>query len=101
MGEWVLEDGQRYDIQLKGAGSTPYSRAVMAYHPLACGEGTFGGDVPSWVPTTRALAAVATGDSVFRNDREPGAVMVALPTVTTLRYQYFAMTPDGRDYPTG
>ena len=53
------------------------------------------------VPTTRALAAIATGDSVFRNDREPGAVMVRVAD-SHLRFgsiQYFAMTRDGEDYP--
>jgi uncharacterized protein YdiU (UPF0061 family) len=49
------------------------------------------------VPTTRALAAIATGDKVFRNTVEPGAVMVRVAK-SHLRFgsiQYFAMTRDG------
>ena len=49
------------------------------------------------VPTTRALAAIATGDKVFRNTVEPGAVMVRVAK-SHLRFgsiQYFAMTKDG------
>ena len=100
LGEWVLEDGQRYDIQLKGAGPTPYSRGgdglspvgpVVREYLLSEAMHTLG------VPTTRALAAITTGDSVFRNDREPGAVMVRVAD-SHLRFgsiQYFAMTRDG------
>ena len=100
LGEWVLENGQRYDIQLKGAGPTPYSRGgdglspvgpVVREYLLSEAMHRLG------VPTTRALAAIATGDSVFRNDREPGAVMVRVAD-SHLRFgsiQYFAMTRDG------
>ena len=100
LGEWVLEDGRRYDIQLKGAGPTPYSRGgdglspvgpVVREYLLSEAMHALG------VPTTRALAAVATGDSVFRNDREPGAVMARVAD-SHLRFgsiQYFAMTRDG------
>ena len=77
LGEVVSQSGQRYDIQLKGSGRTPFSR---------------GGDGKSWlgpvireylvseamhrlgVPTTRALAAVATGQRVLREIPLPGAV---------------------------
>ena len=100
LGEWVLEDGQRYDIQLKGAGPTPYSRGGDGLSPVGpvvreylLSEAMY----RLGVPTTRALAAVATGDSVFRNDREPGAVMVRVAD-SHLRFgsiQYFAMTRDG------
>jgi len=100
LGEWVLEDGRRYDVQLKGAGPTPYSRGgdglspvgpVVREYLLSEAMHCLG------VPTTRALAAIATGDSVFRNDREPGAVMVRVAD-SHLRFgtiQYFAMTRDG------
>jgi uncharacterized protein YdiU (UPF0061 family) len=100
LGEWVLDDGRRYDVQLKGAGPTPYSRGgdglspvgpVVREYLLSEAMHCLG------VPTTRALAAIATGDSVFRNDREPGAVMVRVAD-SHLRFgsiQYFAMTRDG------
>lgn len=79
LGEVVGTDGIRRDIQLKGAGRTPYSR---------------GGDGRSWlgpvlreylvseamqaigVPTTRALAAVTTGETVLREDGPlPGGIL--------------------------
>ena len=100
LGEWVVEDGRRYDIQLKGAGPTPYSRGGDGLSPVGpvvreylLSEAMY----RLGVPTTRALAAIATGDSVFRNDREPGAVMVRVAD-SHLRFgsiQYFAMTRDG------
>ena len=70
MGEWTLSPSERYDIQLKGAGQTPYSRGGDGKSPV-------GPVVREYlvseamhhlgVPTTRALAAIATGDKVFRN----------------------------------
>lgn len=100
LGEWVVDSDVRYDIQLKGAGPTPYSRGgdglspvgpVVREYLLSEAMNCLG------VPTTRALAAIATGDSVYRNDREPGAVMVRVAD-SHLRFgsiQYFAMTRDG------
>lgn len=100
LGEWVIENSSRYDIQLKGAGPTPYSRGgdglspvgpVVREYLLSEAMHCLG------VPTTRALAAIATGDSVYRNEREPGAVMVRVAD-SHLRFgsiQYFAMTRDG------
>ncbi len=78
LGEVVDRTGKRRDIQLKGSGRTPYSR---------------GGDGRAWlgpvlreyvvseamhalgIPTTRALAAVATGEDVYRETALPGAVL--------------------------
>tara|TARA_R110002072_G_scaffold285057_1_gene449641 strand:- start:432 stop:1844 length:1413 start_codon:yes stop_codon:yes gene_type:complete len=78
LGEVVDRSGKRRDIQLKGSGRTPYSR---------------GGDGRAWlgpvlreyvvseamhalgIPTTRALAAVATGEEVYRETALPGAVL--------------------------
>ena len=100
LGEWVVENGSRYDVQLKGAGPTPYSRGgdglspvgpVVREYLLSEAMHCLG------VPSTRALAAIATGDSVYRNEREPGAVMVRVAD-SHLRFgsiQYFAMTRDG------
>ncbi len=95
LGEVVTDAGQRYDIQLKGSGRTPYSR---------------GGDGKSWlgpvlreyivseamhhlgIPTTRALAAVATGESVYRETAWPGAVFtrVASSHLRVGTFEYFA-----------
>ena len=75
LGEWRRPDGQLLDIQLKGAGPTPYSR---------------GGD-------GRALAAVATGDPVYRQQLEPGAILtrVAKSHIRIGTVQFFAMTRQG------
>jgi uncharacterized protein YdiU (UPF0061 family) len=95
LGEVVTDAGKRYDIQLKGSGRTPYSR---------------GGDGKSWlgpvlreyivseamhylgIPTTRALAAVATGESVYRETVWPGAVFtrVASSHLRVVTFEYFA-----------
>ncbi|MEQ6248207.1 protein adenylyltransferase SelO [Sulfitobacter sp. HNIBRBA3233] len=78
LGEVIDRSGARRDIQLKGAGRTPYSR---------------GGDGRAWlgpvlreyvvseamhalgIPTTRAMAAVATGEDIWRETALPGAVL--------------------------
>ena len=91
--------GKRRDIQLKGAGRTPYSRsgdgrAVLgpvrreylvseAMHALG-------------ISATRALAAVATGEAVFREGRVPGAILtrVAASHVRVGTFQYFAARGD-------
>ena len=100
LGEWAVSPAEHYDVQLKGAGQTPYSRGGDGKSPV-------GPVVREYlvseamhhlgVPTTRALAAIATGDRVFRNDVEPGAVMVRVAK-SHLRFgsiQYFAMTREG------
>jgi hypothetical protein len=73
--------GQLWDIQLKGAGKTPYSRfgdgrAVMrsTIREYLCSEAM----AALGIPTSRALAIVATGEMVRREMREPGAVLARL-----------------------
>jgi len=73
--------GELWDIQLKGAGSTPYSRfgdgrAVMrsTIREYLCSEAMAALDIP----TTRALAIVATNEQVHREAPEPGAVLTRL-----------------------
>jgi uncharacterized protein YdiU (UPF0061 family) len=84
LGEVIAPDASRWELQLKGPGPTPYSRradgrAVLrsSLRELVCSEAMF----HLGVPTTRALALVATGDQVERdllydgNARfEPGAI---------------------------
>ena len=85
LGEIVATDGTRQELQLKGAGRTPYSRtadgrAVLrsSLREFVCSEAMhFLG-----VPTTRALSLVGTGESVIRDmfydghpAPEPGAVI--------------------------
>jgi uncharacterized protein YdiU (UPF0061 family) len=85
LGEIVAPDGARYDLQLKGAGRTPYSRtadgrAVLrsSVREFMCSEAMH----YLGVPTTRALSLVATGEPVVRDmfydgnpEEEPGAVV--------------------------
>src|SRR5882724_5243912 len=73
--------GELWDIQLKGAGKTPYSRfgdgrAVMrsTIREYLAGEALAALDIP----TSRALAVVATGETVRREQAEPGAVLTRL-----------------------
>src|ERR1700742_1752742 len=73
--------GELWDIQLKGSGKTPYSRfgdgrAVMrsTIREYLCSEAM----AALGIPTSRALAIVATGETVRRETREPGAVLTRL-----------------------
>lgn len=100
LGEWAVSPAEHYDIQLKGAGQTPYSRGGDGKSPVGPVVREYLVSEAMYhlgVPTTRALAAIATGDRVFRNDVEPGAVMVRVAK-SHLRFgsiQYFAMTREG------
>jgi serine/tyrosine/threonine adenylyltransferase len=94
----VTHDGATWELQLKGAGPTPYSRradgrAVLrsSLRELVCSEAMH----HLGVPTTRALSLVATGEPVMRdmlydgNPRlEPGAVVCRVAP-TFLRFGSF------------
>ena len=99
LGEAQDRGGVRRDIQLKGSGRTPYSRGgdgraalgpVLREYLVSEAMHALG------IPTTRALAAVATGESVFRERVLPGAVMtrVAASLVRVGTFQYFAARND-------
>jgi len=85
LGEIVAPDGGRYDLQLKGAGRTPYSRTADGRAVLRSSVREFMcSEAMHWlgVPTTRALSLVATGESVIRDmfydgnpEPEPGAIV--------------------------
>ena len=99
LGEVIDRTGHRRDIQLKGAGRTPFSR---------------GGDGRAWLgpvlreyavseamhalglPTTRALAAATTGETVLREGGRPGAVLarVAASHIRVGTFQAFAARGD-------
>jgi uncharacterized protein YdiU (UPF0061 family) len=73
--------GELWDIQLKGAGRTPYSRfadgrAVMrsTIREYLCSEAM----ASLGIPTSRALSIVATGEGVQREALEPGAILTRL-----------------------
>tara|TARA_R110002020_G_scaffold34066_9_gene103471 strand:- start:5743 stop:7221 length:1479 start_codon:yes stop_codon:yes gene_type:complete len=96
LGEVIDSHGRRRDIHLKGSGRTPFSRggdgkAVLGpvLREYIIGEAMHA----LGVPTTRALAAVATGEMVMRQDGpEPGAVLarVAASHLRVGTFQYFA-----------
>src|SRR4051795_13595187 len=99
LGEVVAPDGKRRDIQLKGAGRTPFSRGgdgraalgpVLREYVVSEAMAALG------IPTTRSLAAVATGEDVIREAILPGAVLtrVASSHVRVGTFQYFAARGD-------
>jgi uncharacterized protein YdiU (UPF0061 family) len=99
LGEVVAPDGARFDIQLKGAGRTPYSRMgdgrawlgpVLREYVVSEAMAALG------IPTTRALAAVSTGEIVLREGRMPGAVFarVAASHIRVGTFQFFAARQD-------
>ncbi len=78
LGEQVTPLGKRLDIQLKGSGKTPYSRGgdgraavgpMLREYIMSEAMHALG------IPTTRSLAVVTTGESVFRERELPGAIL--------------------------
>ena len=99
LGEVVDRAGRRRDIQLKGSGPTPFSRMgdgraalgpVLREYLVSEAMAALG------IPTTRALAAVTTGDPVFRETMLPGAVLtrVASSHIRVGTFQFFAARGD-------
>jgi uncharacterized protein YdiU (UPF0061 family) len=99
LGEVLGRDGVRYDIQLKGSGPTPFSRGgdgraalgpVLREYIVSEAMAALG------LPTTRALAAVTTGERVRRDTLLPGAVFtrVAASHLRVGTFQYFAAQGD-------
>jgi uncharacterized protein YdiU (UPF0061 family) len=99
LGEVMGNDSARYDIQLKGSGPTHFSRRgdgraalgpVLREYIVSEAMAALG------VPTTRALAAVTTGEHVRREAFFPGAVLtrVAASHLRVGTFQYFAATGD-------
>lgn len=99
LGEILSAKGERFDLHLKGSGRTPFSRGGdgrawlgPVLREYIMGEAMHALDIP----TTRALAAVATGDPVYREEPRPGAVLtrVARSHVRVGTYEYFAARRD-------
>jgi uncharacterized protein YdiU (UPF0061 family) len=99
LGEVIDQRGDRRDIQLKGSGPTPYSRRgdgraalgpVLREYIIGEAMSALG------VPTTRALAAVTTGEPVMRETALQGAVLtrVAASHIRVGTFQYFAVRGD-------
>ncbi len=99
LGEVIDTNGIRRDLQLKGSGPTPYSRMgdgrawlgpVLREYLVSEAMHAMG------IPTTRALAAVTTGEIVRRETALPGAVLtrVASSHIRVGTFQYFAARRD-------
>lgn len=100
LGEVIDRNGWRYDVQLKGSGRTPFSRGgdgksalgpVLREYIVSEAMAALG------VPTTRALAAVATGEEVMRQEGLlPGGVFtrVASSHIRVGTFQYFLVRED-------
>ncbi len=95
IGELIDQNKHRRDIYSKGSGRTPFSRGgdgkaaigpVLREYLVSEAMHALG------VPTTRALAAVTTGEKIMRNGFEPGAVLtrIAASHIRVGTFQYFA-----------
>lgn len=95
LGEQITPSGERADIQLKGAGRTPYSRGgdgraalgpMLREYIISEAMHALG------IPTTRSLAVVTTGESIIRETELPGAVLtrVAASHLRVGTFQYAA-----------
>lgn len=95
LGEQITPQGERFDIQLKGSGRTPYSRGgdgraalgpMLREYIISEAMHALG------VPTTRSLAVVTTGEAVIRETQQPGAIMtrIAASHIRVGTFQYAA-----------
>lgn len=81
LGEHITPSGERFDVQLKGAGQTPFSRRGDGKATLKSmlreylfSEALFGLKIPS----SRSLAVVKTGEKVYREDVNDGGVLTRI-----------------------
>ncbi len=95
LGEQITPTGERFDIQLKGPGRTPYSRGgdgraavgpMLREYIISEAMHALG------IPTTRSLAVVSTGETVYRETELPGAILtrVAASHLRVGTFQYAA-----------
>lgn len=95
LGEVLDPKGQRWDIQLKGSGRTPFSRGgdgKAAIGPMLREYLISEAMHALGLPTTRSLAVAATGEEVARDSDLPGAVLarVAASHIRVGTFQFFA-----------
>jgi serine/tyrosine/threonine adenylyltransferase len=95
LGEQITPQGERVDIQLKGAGRTPYSRGgdgraglgpMLREYIISEAMYSLG------IPTTRSLSVVTTGETIIRETEQPGAILtrVASSHLRVGTFQYVA-----------
>ncbi|TAM14765.1 MAG: YdiU family protein [Rhodanobacter sp.] len=108
LGETINAAGERWELQLKGAGATPYSRgadgrAVLrsSIREFLCSEAMH----HLGIPTTRALCLVGTGEPVLRDmfydghaQDEPGAI-VCRAAPSFIRFGHFELPASRNDVP--
>lgn len=99
LGEHITPESERFDIQLKGSGLTPYSRS-------GDGRATLSSMLREYIisfamdklriPTTQSLAVVKTGESVYRENINQGAVLTRVSSshIRVGTFQYVAMKGD-------
>lgn len=81
LGEQLTPAGERFDVQLKGSGVTPYSRrgdGRAALGPMLREYMISEAMHALRIPTTRSLAVVTTGEPVYREDILPGAILTRI-----------------------
>lgn len=95
IGEHITPSGERFDIQLKGSGRTPYSRTGDGRAGLGpmlreyiISESMYG----LGIPTTRSLGVITTGDKIYREKPLPGAILtrVAKSHIRVGTFEYAA-----------
>lgn len=95
LGEQITPQGERFDIQLKGSGRTPYSRGgdgraalgpMLREYIISEAMHALG------IPTTRSLAVVSTGEEIVRESLLPGAILtrVAASHIRVGTFQFAA-----------
>ncbi|MDZ4087266.1 MAG: YdiU family protein [Tabrizicola sp.] len=95
----ILTPSGRFDLQLKGSGRTPFSRGgdgKAAIGPMLREYLISEAMHALGIPTTRALAVVATGEEIWRETKLPGAVLarVAASHLRVGTFQFFAARGD-------
>lgn len=83
LGEQITPQGLRYDVQLKGSGQTPFSRrgdgrAVLG--PMLREYIISEAMAALRIPTTRSLAVATTGETIYRDEYLPGAILTRIAT---------------------
>lgn len=96
LGEFLDPKGNRWDLQLKGSGRTPFSRGgdgKAALGPMLREYLISEAMAALNIPTTRSLAVVATGEDIWRDSgRVPGAVVarIAASHIRVGTFQFFS-----------
>ncbi|MDR4945699.1 protein adenylyltransferase SelO [Neobacillus cucumis] len=102
LGEQITPQGDRFDVQLKGPGRTPYSRGgdgraalgpMLREYIISEAMHALG------IPTTRSLAVVTTGETIIRETLLPGAILtrIAASHIRVGTFQYAAGKGDVDD----